>query len=529
MRIVGVRGPESIVQRDGGIAPLRESTRAGTDCSRTQCSRGYNTPMRRIRSIAPIPRPTIEHLRARHGARFKWYALGTVMVGTVAALLSATTINVAIPGLMHAFGVGQERAQWLSAGFMAAFTVSMLLTHWAVARYSFRSTYMAGLALLLASSVLGGLAGRFEWLLGMRIVQGAAAGLMQPLAGILIYRAFPPDQLGRAIGVFGFGVVLAPALGPTFGGMLMDAFSWRAIFFLSVPFCLAGIGLALRQLPVIQPLPERPRFDWLGFVLLAAALPCMLNGLVDLHDHGLRHAATLSYLALAAALAALFIWRQTRIAHPLLDPRLFRRRQFALGSLVGFTYGMGLFGSTYVLPLFVQSVQQYSPTRAGLLLMPAGLLLALTIPLAGHLSDRYQPRWITMGGLALFAASFMLLSLASPATSFLALAAWIALGRIGLGMIMPALNLGALKGIEQSRINQASGIFNFSRQLGGAIGISVIGIFLEARIDSNLAGVAGDPARHAAITKGYDETFVALACLFAIALLASYFMRPRSR
>jgi EmrB/QacA subfamily drug resistance transporter len=485
--------------------------------------------MGKIRSIAPGLRPSIEHLRGLHGARFKWYALGTVMVGTVAALLSSTTINVAIPGLMRAFAVGQERAQWLSAGFMAAFTVSMLLTHWAVARYSFRNTYIAALALLLAGSVVGGLAGRFELLLAMRIVQGAAAGLMQPLAGILIYRAFPPDKLGRAIGVFGFGVVLAPALGPTLGGMLMDAFSWRAIFFLSVPFCLAGIGLAMRQLPVIQPPPERPPFDWLGFVLIAAAMPCMLNGLVDLHDHGLRHVATLSYLTLAAVLAGLFLWRQARIPHPLLDPRLFRRRQFALGSLVAFTYGMGLFGSTYVLPVFVQSVQQYSPTRAGMLLMPAGLLLALTIPVAGHLSDLYQPRWITMGGLALFALSFALLSLASPATSFLALAAWIALGRVGLGMIMPALNIGALKGIEQNQINQASSIFNFSRQFGGAIGISVIGIFLEARIDSNLARATGDSARHAAIAKGYDETFVALACLFAVALFASYFMRPRSR
>ena len=489
---------------------------------------GYNTPMRRIRSIAPGLRPSIEHLRARHGARFKWYALGAVMVGTVAALLASTTINVAIPGLMRAFAVGQERAQWLSAGFMAAFTVSMLLTHWAVARYSYRNTYIAALALLLASSVIGGLAGRFELLLAMRLVQGAAAGLMQPLAGILIYRAFPPDQLGRAIGVFGFGVVLAPALGPTLGGMLMDAFSWRAIFYLSVPFCLGGIGLALRLLPVIQP-PARPPFDWLGFVLIAAALPCLLNAMVDLHDHGLRHAATLSYFTAAAVLAALFLWRQVRFTHPLLDPRLFRRRQFALGSLVAFTYGMGLFGSTYVLPVFVQSVQQYSPTRAGLLLMPAGLLLALTIPLAGHLSDRYEPRWITMGGLGLFASSFALLSLASPASSFLALAAWTALGRVGLGMIMPSLNLGALKGIEQSRINQASSVFNFSRQLGGAIGISVIGIFLEARINSNLVGASGEPARHAAIAKGYDETFVALACLFAIALFASFFMRPRPR
>ncbi len=472
--------------------------------------------------------PSIEHLRVRHGPRFKWYALSTVMVGTVAALLSSTTINVAIPGLMRAFAVGQERAQWLSAGFMAAFTVCMLLTHWAVARYSFRNTYMAALALLLASSIVGGLAGQFELLLAMRIVQGAAAGLMQPLAGILIYRAFPPDQLGRAIGIFGFGVVLAPALGPTLGGMLMDAFSWRAIFFLSVPFCLGGIALALRLLPVIQP-AERPPFDWLGFVLIAAAMPCMLNGLVDLHDHGLPHPATLSFLALAAVLALLFLWRQARIAHPLLDPRLFRRRQFALGSLVAFTYGMGLFGSTYLLPVFVQNVQQYSPTRAGLLLMPAGLLLALTIPVAGHLSDRYQPRWITMGGLALFGASLALLSLASPATSFLALAAWIALGRVGLGMIMPALNLGALKGIEQNRINQASSIFNFSRQFGGAIGISVIGIFLEARINSNLARAAGESARQAAVAKGYDETFVALAGLFAVALLAAFFMRPSPR
>ena len=484
--------------------------------------------MGRLKSIAPSLRPSIEHLRGRHGPRFKWYALSTVMGGTVAALLSSTTINVAIPGLMRAFAVGQERAQWLSAGFMAAFTVSMLLTHWAVARYSFRNTYMAALALLLASSVVGGLAGQFELLLAMRIVQGAAAGLMQPLVGILIYRAFPPDQLGRAIGIFGFGVVLAPALGPTLGGMLMDAFSWRAIFFLSLPFCLGGIALALRLLPVIQP-AERPPFDWLGFVLIAAAMPCMLNGLVDLHDHGLRHPATLTFLALAAMLAALFLWRQARIAHPLLDPRLFRRRQFALGSLVAFTYGMGLFGSTYLLPVFVQNVQQYSPTRAGLLLMPAGLLLALTIPVAGHLSDRYQPRWITMGGLALFGASLALLSLASPATTFLALAAWIALGRVGLGMIMPALNLGALKGIEQNRINQASSIFNFSRQLGGAIGISVIGIFLEARINSNLARAAGESARQAAVAKGYDETFVALAGLFAVALLAAFFMRPSPR
>src|ERR1017187_1689156 len=121
---------------------MKQRIRPGTDCSRTRRGRGYNTPMRRIRSIAPVPRPSIEHLRGRHGVRFKWYALGTVMVGTVAALLSSTTINVAIPGLMRAFAVGQERAQWLSAGFMAAFTVSMLLTHWAVARYSYRNTYI---------------------------------------------------------------------------------------------------------------------------------------------------------------------------------------------------------------------------------------------------------------------------------------------------------------------------------------------------------------------------------------------------
>ena len=500
-----------------------------TDRCRAQSARGYNTPVKNSRSNAPNLRPSIEHLRARHGARFKWYALGTVMVGTVAALLAATTINVAIPGLMRAFAVGQERAQWLSAGFMAAFTVFMLLTHWAVARYSFRNTYIAALALLLVSSVVGGFAGKFELLLAMRIVQGAAAGVMQPLAGILIYRAFPPDRLGRAIGVFGFGVVLAPALGPTLGGVLMDAFTWRAIFFLSLPFCLAGIGLALRLLPVIQPPPAQSPFDWLGFVLVATAMPCMLNGMVDLHDHGLRHAATLSYLALAAVLAALFLWRQARVSHPIIDPRLFRRRQFALGSLVAFIYGMGLFGSTYVLPVFAQSVQQYTPARSGLLLMPAGLLLALTIPVAGHLSDRYPPRWITMGGLALFAASFALLSLASLETSFLVFAAWIALGRVGLGMIMPALNIGALKGIEQDRINQASSIFNFSRQFGGAIGISVIGIFLEARINSNLAGASGDAARRVAIARGYDETFLALACLFAVALVASYFMRPRTR
>ena len=177
---------------------------------------------------------TLAAMRARHGENYRWKLLLAVMVGTIASVMSSTIINVAIPDLSHHFQLGQERAQWVSSGFMAAMTVSMLTTPWLLTRYGYRATYTACMLLLMAGGLVGGFANHYPLVLAARVAEGLAAGVVQPIPAIIILRAFDPSEQGRASGVFGMGVVLAPAVGPSVGGLLVDAFGWRSIFFLSL-------------------------------------------------------------------------------------------------------------------------------------------------------------------------------------------------------------------------------------------------------------------------------------------------------
>ena len=165
--------------------------------------------------------PTLEELRNRYGSRYKWLVLLTVMIGTMASILSSTIVNVAVPDLSRHFTLGQERAQWVSAAFMLAMTLSMLTTPWLLLRYGLRRTYTGAILVLLAGGVIGGFSVNYPMLLTMRVVEGLAAGILQPIPAIVILRSFDANEQGKAMGIFGFGVVLAPALGPSVGGILV--------------------------------------------------------------------------------------------------------------------------------------------------------------------------------------------------------------------------------------------------------------------------------------------------------------------
>src|SRR5271166_5014103 len=170
------------------------------------------------------------------------------MVGTISTIFAATIVNVAFPAMMREFNIGHDSLQWVATGFLAATTTTMLATSWLVESFGQRNTFIATIVVFLVASLLGAASWNIESLIVARVLQGAAAGVMQPLAMIAVFEVFPLEQRGRAMGVFGFGVVLAPAVGPSLGGLLTQAFGWRAIFFLSVPFCVAALPLGWRWL-----------------------------------------------------------------------------------------------------------------------------------------------------------------------------------------------------------------------------------------------------------------------------------------
>ncbi len=473
-------------------------------------------------------------LSRRFGPTYRWRLLVSVMVGTMASVMSSTIVNVAIPDMSRHFALGQERAQWVSSGFMVAMTVAMLTTPWLLSRFGYRRTYVGTMLLLLLGGILGGVAAWFPLVLVARVAEGLAAGAVQPIPAIIMLRAFEPHEQGRASGLFGMGVVLAPALGPSIGGLLVDVFGWRSIFFMVVPFCLASIWLAYRYVPTNAPgggaTQREAALDWRGLVLAAAGTVALLNGLVELH--GPTKAAGLALLAIAAALLAGFIAWQHRAARtgrePLMNLGLFRHRSYAMGTVVSFIYGIALFGSTYLLPVYMQVGLQLPASHVGTILLPAGIVLAFTIGGVGRLTHRLPTYVLVTTGLAMLTASFALMPTVPPEAPLVLLVAWAILGRIGLGFILPSLNLGSMRALDKSLIPYGASAINFVRMLGGAAGVSLCAVVLEWRIAAHgdsLANPQTSPARLAA----FDESFLLLAAICALAMVAAWQLREPPR
>ncbi|HEY2255000.1 MAG TPA: MFS transporter [Variovorax sp.] len=474
----------------------------------------------------------LQFLRSRYGERYRWLLLLSVMVGVMASIMSSTIVNVAIPGMSHHFSLGQERAQWVSSGFMVATTVSMLTTPWLLGRYGYRRTYVGTMVLLLAGGMTGGLANEFSLILVARVAEGLAAGVVQPIPAIIILRAFEPHEQGRASGIFGMGAVLAPAVGPSIGGVLVDLFGWRSIFFMVVPFCLASIWLAYKFVPTTAPggvvATRSDGLDWRGLVLGTAGTLCLLNGLVALRGDSTLQAGLLLGGALLA-FGVFLSWQRRCAARgglPLMNLALFEHRQFAMGSVVALIYGTALFGSTYLLPVYMQVGLQLSASHVGTILLPAGIVLALTIAGVGRLADRHPTYLLVSIGLALLAASFALMTLLQQNSSIWFLVAFAVVGRIGLGFILPSLNLGAMRPLPKPLIPQGASAINFLRMLGGAAGVSLCAIVLEWRLAAHgdsLANPLTSPERLAA----FDEVFAMLAGLCALAICAAWQLRVK--
>jgi len=428
-----------------------------------------------------LPSETTEALFQRYGPGYRWLATVTVMLGTISAVLTTTSVNVAIPDIMGAFGIGQDRAQWLSTGALAAMTVGMLLNAWLMTSFGLRRTFIGALCVFVASLALAGVSPNESVLIFCRIIQGAVAGILQPLSMYTLFKVFPPGQRGSAMGFFGMSVILGPALGPTLGGVMIDQFNWRYIFYVAAPVCAIAMLMGSLFLPEREEQGARLRFDWLGFVLLVTALACLLTGLSNGQREGWYSDYILGLFAIALLAAFSFIVWELRAPQPLVNLRVLANAQFTGAATVACIFGAGLFGSTYLVPLFVQTVQHLTPLSAGLMLMPAGLVMGVLMPFAGYLADRVPARTLIISGLLCFAISSYWLAQVDANMSFWTIAWCVIISRLGLSLIKPTLNLAALRSLRPELLGQGAGMINFSRQLGGAFGVNLLSVTLDRR------------------------------------------------
>ena len=457
-------------------------------------------------------------LQQRFGTHYPQYLLGVLMLSSMAMILASTSINVALPAIMLDFHIGRPLAQWLSTGFLASMTAGLLLSAWAQARIGACGTAQIGLLLFIVTSVLALIATAAWQLILLRIVQGLCAGIIQPLAMVLIFRVFADGGRGTALGIYGLGVMIAPTLGPTIGGYLIDVFDWHAVFWLPLPMCFLALIAGQYLLPSERQ-RNAPALDLWAFAMLCVALFAWLAALAEAQ----RFAWQLPRVwatALLGTLGALgFIWRSRTRSHPLLPLRLWRHPRFRQASWVALALGMGLYGTTYLIPLHVQTIEGYSASMAGLLLLPTGVLMGVASFFGGRLSDRLSSALLLSIGLLLLALSCAGLGLLQAGASFLVLCFWACVGRVGLGILLPALSTGALDTLDSSELPQGAGAITFVRQLGGAFGVNLLTFFLEWRHQRGGADFTAE-------VRAFQQSFMLMAVLFALTLFAVWRMRP---
>lgn len=420
----------------------------------------------------------------RFGGVYRWLLLFTMLIGAMSTLLAATTINVALPAIIGAFGLGQDQAQWMSTAFLATSTIAMLGNAWAMSVYGPRATYIFSMCVFIAGSLLGAISNTLELLIVSRGLQGVAAGLIQPMSMFLIFQTFPDNQRGTAMGIYSIGVVLAPAFGPALGGIAVDLASWRLVFVATLPLAIAALAIAPLILPRGDRNPNLPRppLDWPGLALLAIAVLSLLAGFAGGNRDGWDSGQTLLRLTVGGVAGVLFFLWERRHPFPALNPKVFAYRQFWSAGLVIAASGLAIYGSTYLIPLFVQMVQGYSPTAAGVMMIPAGLAMIIGFPIAGRLTDKVDTRWLLAFGIITFGASAWLLSHVTAMTPYWVLVGWIMLSRVGISFCMPPSNTTAVRAVPPHLLASASGGVSFLMQIGGAFGVNVLAILLQRRM-----------------------------------------------
>jgi len=408
-------------------------------------------------------------------------SLPVVYAGAVSMVLSSTIANVAVPTVMGAFGVGQDRAQWLATAFVATMVASQLLSAWFARAFGVRGAFVVINGVFFAGTALAFFGASFEMVVVGRVLQGFSAGIMQPMTMALTFSQFPPHRRGMAMAMHGTGIQIAPMLGPMIGGLMIDSFGWREIFLVPIPVCVVSLLLGMAYLPGREEQGPLPKFDWIGYSLLVAALVSLLYAGANGQRFGWSSDAIVMLVALGLAASGAFVWLQLRSASPLLDFSLFKVPQFTSAVMVAFVFGFGNFGANYLIPVTVQNVQGLTPFLSGLLLVPAGVLVISATPIFGRVADAFPPHLMVMLGLSMFALGNYFMSQTDANTTFLSFAWLIIVARCGMALIIPSLNSSALRALTPAQLHRGSGTINFIRQLGGSCGVTALVVLIEQR------------------------------------------------
>jgi DHA2 family multidrug resistance protein len=412
---------------------------------------------------------------AATGERRKYLVAFTSMLGTLMEVVDTSVANVSLPHMQGTFSAGVDEITWVITSYLVANAIILPITGWLGNYFGRKRFYIICLAIFTLASLGSGAAPSLYFLIAMRVIQGFAGGAMVPMSQAILLDAFPKEEYGKAMALFGVGVVFGPIIGPTLGGWITDNMGWRWVFYINIPVGILGILLGLLYI-FDPPYLKRPegRIDYWSFLFIFMGLGCLEITLNRGQRYDWFSSNFIRFFAITAASGiALFVWRSLTARRPLVDLGVFKNRSFASGTVLMFLLGFGLYGSFTMLPLFTQELLGYTALWAGLVISPGGIASIAAMGIVGALIGKIDTRLLVLVGAVLNIYALWLLRAMDPSVDFWYLTFSRFVQGFGLGFLFVPIATAAFSQLQPQQIGQATGLFNLLRNEGGSVGIAI--------------------------------------------------------
>ncbi len=461
----------------------------------------------------------------------KWYVMAAVSMGTLLSTIDISIVNVALPTLVRDLETDFATVQWVVLAYLLM-QATLLLSFGRLGDMIGKKTiYTSGFVVFTIGSVLCGFAPTVYWLIGFRAVQAIGAAMILALSLAIITEAFPPAERGKALGVTGTMVSIGIVVGPTLGGIIIDALTWNWIFFVNIPVGILGTWMAHRNLPNFRPIGNQS-FDYLGGLTLFLSVLSLLLALTLGQGLGFASRVILALFFSSVVMLVLFIAIELRVDHPMIDLRLFSNRLFSINLVTGLTTFIAIAGSVLLNPFYLELALGYDTRQVGFMLAIVPVALGVVAPLSGMLSDRLGTRPISIAGLVVLVFGYGALSTLDSSTSTLGfILRYIPIG-IGMGMFQSPNNSAIMGTAPRDRLGVASGLLSITRTMGQTVGIAVLGAVWAGRVFAKTGQTLPGGATNAPIlaqVAALQDTYRLIASLIVLGLLLSVWGALRAR
>jgi EmrB/QacA subfamily drug resistance transporter len=471
--------------------------------------------------------------------------LAVLIGGMFMSILDVSIVNVAIATIQSDFGGSTADVAWVTTAYSLVLGVIVPASAWLGDRFGLDRVYMIALAGFAAGSALCGLAWSLNSLIAFRVIQAIPGGLLPVVTLTMVYRIVPRQKIGTAMGMYGLGIVFAPAIGPTLGGYLVEYMSWRLVFYINVPVGVLGLIAAAIALPKFTRAPTRP-FDVWGFITVATGLVALLLAFSEGQSWGWSSYRVLILIVGGALLLALFVTIELEVEHPLLNLQVFHSAAYTTSLIIMGVMMTGMFATLFYIPLFLQSGQGYQALDTGLLLLPQALVMAVLMPISGRLYDKIGPRWLVVSGLLVAAFGSYGLAGINPDMTRTEIVSWMCIRAAGVGMAMMSVMTGGLAALHPQLTNSGSAINTVVQRVSAALGLAALTAMATAQQAqlaegrADLLPSASSQANHlqllqlfglyrrtqiSVLADSYANVFILTAAFTAAAAVGALFLR----